>query len=180
MKLDCLIEIGFGFCILGNSKWFLKANDPNFRFFYKHINKKLVRKLCGRLQTSKMVGFCWNFAHLILGWISEWAVITFWKFWFLGPGDEFFAKTRLPAWRRQKWSDFAEILHTFSLDEYLTVLYSLFENFDFLGLGTSFSPKRGWQPGDAKNVRIWMKFCTLVLWINIWGWYFHFLKILIL
>ena len=35
------------------------------------------------------------------------------------------------------------------------------------------------QPGDFKNGRIWLKFCTLVPWVNIWEWFFLFLKILI-
>ena len=56
------------------------------------------------------------------------------------------------AWRLQKWSDFAEIWCTCSLGEYLEVFFfSSFENFDFWGLGTSFSPKRGWQSGGCKN-----------------------------
>ena len=45
------------------------------------------------------------------------------------------------AWRLQKQSDLAEILHTCSLGEYLGVLFSFFENFDSWGLGTSFSAK---------------------------------------
>ena len=35
------------------------------------------------------------------------------------------------------------------------------------------------QPGDFKNCRIWLKFGTLVPWVNIWGLFFHFPKILI-
>ena len=45
------------------------------------------------------------------------------------------------GWRLQKLSDLAEILHTCSLGEYLGVFFSFFENFDFWGLGTSFSAK---------------------------------------
>ena len=43
------------------------------------------------------------------------------------------------AWTLQKRSDLAEIWHTCSLGEYLGVFFSFFENFDFWGLGTSFS-----------------------------------------
>ena len=57
--------------------------------------------------------------------------------------------------------------------------FSFFENFDFWGLGTSFSPKRGWQPGDFKNGPIWLKFCTLAHWVNTLGCVFHFFKIFI-
>ena len=35
------------------------------------------------------------------------------------------------------------------------------------------------QPGGFKNGRIWLKFCTLVPWVNTWGCFFIFLKILI-
>ena len=40
-------------------------------------------------------------------------------------------------------------------------------------------PKTLGQPGDFKNGRIWLKFCTLDPWINPWGYFFHFFKILI-
>ena len=40
-------------------------------------------------------------------------------------------------------------------------------------------PKTLGQPGDFKNCRIGLKFDTLVPWINTWGCFFHFLKILI-
>ena len=78
------------------------------------------------------------------------------------------------SWTLQKWLDLAEIWHTCSLGEYLGVFFSFFENFDFWGLGTSFSPKRGWQPGDFKNGRIWLKFGILVPWVNIWWCFFMF------
>ena len=35
------------------------------------------------------------------------------------------------------------------------------------------------QPGDFKNGQIWLKFWTVVLWVNIWEVLFHFFKILI-
>ena len=35
------------------------------------------------------------------------------------------------------------------------------------------------QAGDFKNNRIWLKFGTLVPWVNIWRCFFHFLKIFI-
>ena len=47
------------------------------------------------------------------------------------------------AWKLQKWFVLAEIWHICSLGEYLGVFFSFFKNFDFWGLGTSFSPKRG-------------------------------------
>jgi len=40
-------------------------------------------------------------------------------------------------------------------------------------------PKTLGQPGDFKNCSIWLKFGTLVPWVNIWGCFFHFSKILI-
>ena len=40
-------------------------------------------------------------------------------------------------------------------------------------------PKILVQPGDLKNGGIWLKFCTLGPWVNTWGCFFHFLKILI-
>ena len=49
-----------------------------------------VPKLWGALETSKIIGFGWNLAHLFLGWISGGVFFIFQKFWFLGPGDEFF------------------------------------------------------------------------------------------
>ena len=36
-----------------------------------------------------------------------------------------------------------------------------------------------WQLGDFKNGRIWLKFCTLVPWVNIRENFFHLSKILI-
>ena len=33
--------------------------------------------------------------------------------------------------------------------------------------------------GDFKNGLIWLKFCTLVPWVNTWGCFFHFFKFLI-
>ena len=54
----------------------------------------------GSLETVKMVGFGWNLVQLFLGWISRGIFFNFWKFWFLGPGDEFFTKTRLIVWGR--------------------------------------------------------------------------------
>ena len=44
--------------------------------------------LWGNLETLKMVGFGWNFAHLFLGWISE-ESFSFFKILTFGPGDEF-------------------------------------------------------------------------------------------
>ena len=42
------------------------------------------------------------------------------------------------AWRLQKWSDLAEILHTCSLGEYLVVYFVIFRKFRFLGSGNEF------------------------------------------
>ena len=81
-----------------------------------------------------MVRFGWNFAHLILGWI---------------PG----------------------------------VIFSFFKIFIFRDVVTSFSPKTRLKTlghaGDFKNGPIWLKFCTLVPWVNPWGCFFHIFKILI-
>ena len=52
----------------------------------------------------------------------------------------------------------------------------LFPNFGFLGLGTSFSPKRAKNFGDFKHCPIWLKFCTLFPLVNIWELFFHFKK----
>ena len=49
------------------------------------------------------------------------------------------------------------------------VYFSFFQNFHFYGRGHNISPKRGWEAGDFKNGRIWLKFCTLVPWVNTWG-----------
>ena len=49
-----------------------------------------VPKLWGALETSKMVRFGWNLAHLFLGRISGGVFFIFQKFWFLGPGRRVF------------------------------------------------------------------------------------------
>ena len=43
----------------------------------------------------------------------------------------------------------------------------------------SVCPKTLGQPGDFKNGPIWLKFCTLLPWVNTWRCLFYFLKILI-
>ena len=58
--------------------WFLGPGDEFFL--------KTRLKLWGSLDTSKIVRFGWNFAHLFLGWKPGSTFLTFWKFWFLGPG----------------------------------------------------------------------------------------------
>ena len=58
-------------------------------------------------KTSKIVRFSWNFAHLILG---------------SNPGVFFFHLGH--AWRLQKLSDFAEILHTWSYGQSLGEFFS--------------------------------------------------------
>ena len=136
-----------------------------------------VRKLWGSLETSKMVQFGWNFAHLFLGWISGGVFFIFQKFWFLGPGDEFFAKTRLKlraAWRLQKLFDLAEILHTCSSGENLGVFLT-FWKFWFLGPGLGPSPKMTEKLqgslGGPKTIRFWWNFVHLFLkWIPDWSW----------
>ena len=72
------------------------------------------------------------------------------------------------GWRLKKWSDLAEILHTWSLGESLGVFFSFFQNFHLKGRGHDFSPTRGWEAGDFKNDRIWLKFSTLGPWVNPW------------
>ena len=51
-----------------------------------------------------------------------------------------------------------------------------------MGVVTSFTQNEAetlGQSGDFKNVSIWLKFCTLGPWVNTWGYFFHFFKILI-
>ena len=60
------------------------------------------------------------------------------------------------------WLKFGKLAHLMNP----WVFFSFFENFDFLGLGTSFffqkEAKTLRHPGDFKDGRIWLKFCTLV------------------
>ena len=49
----------------------------------------------------------------------------------------------------------------------------------YLPVGLSVCPKTLWQPRKPKNGSIWLKFGTLFPWVNTWGAFFHFLKILI-
>ena len=72
-------------------------------------------------------------------------------------------------WRLQKWSDLAKNWHTWSLGESLGVFFSFFQ-----------SPKTrlitlGYA-GDLKNDPIWLRFCTLVTWVNPWGCFWTYLR----
>ena len=62
--------------------------------------------LWGSLETTKMVGFGWSFAHLFLGWISGDIFFIFlnFDFWGLGWGWVF-AKTRLNLCRSLETSN---------------------------------------------------------------------------
>ena len=61
--------------------------------------------------------------------------------------------------------------------------FHFFKILIFKGVVTSFSPKTRLktlgQAGDFKNGSISLKFCTLVCWMNPWGFYFYFFKIFI-
>ena len=80
-----------------------------------------VPKLWSALDTSKIVGFGWNLAHLFLGWISGGVFFIFQKFGFLGPGDEFFTTATIGP--QNSWKD-TEVepsaLRTF---DYLNISY---------------------------------------------------------
>ena len=72
--------------------WKNWSPGPKNQNFWKMKKKKNTPRY------SKMVRFGWNLAQLFLGWISGGVFFIFQKFWSLGPGDEFFAKTRLKLW----------------------------------------------------------------------------------
>ena len=85
------------------------------------------------------------------------------------------------GWTIQKRSDLAEIWHTCSLGEYLRVFFHFLKTLIFGAWGRVYRQNKAktlGQPGDFKNGRIWLKFVTLVLWVNIWGSFLNFLKIL--
>ena len=71
--------------------------DDFFFFFFKFsffgpgdkFLSKTRLKLWGSLETSKMVRFGWNLAHLPLGWIPGDFPHFFQKIWLFGPVDEF-------------------------------------------------------------------------------------------
>jgi len=79
------------------------------------------------------------------------------------------------AYRAQKWLDLAEICYTCFLGEYLELFFfSYFENFHFWAPGPKLARKPTGQPREPKNGWIWLKFATLVPWVNIWGYFFIF------
>ena len=85
-------------------------------------------------------------------------------------------------WRLQKLSDLAEIWHTCSLGEYLGVFFSFSKILIFGAWGQVFrqnEAKTLGRAGGFKNGPIWLKFGTLVPWVNIWRCFFHFSKVLI-
>ena len=102
LETSKMIRFGWNFAhfflgwIPGDFFHFFKTFD--FWGFRTSFFSKMRLKLWGSLETFKMVGFGWNFAHLFLGWISEEFFHLFKNFDFWGLVYHFWLKTRLKLW----------------------------------------------------------------------------------
>ena len=134
--LVCWVNI-WGLFFIFWKFWFLGSGDEFFA--------KMRLKLWSSLETSKIVVFGWNSAHLFLGWISG-VFFSFFKNLIFGALGRVFrqneAKT-LGHLETSKMVGFGwDFAHLF-LGCISGGIFSFFKNFDFCGLGTSFLPKRG-------------------------------------
>ena len=75
-------------------KTFMEINRIAILRAWSQYFAKRRLKLWGRLETSKMVGFGWNFT--LVPWVNTWGVFfNFWKFLILRAWSQYFAKRRL-------------------------------------------------------------------------------------
>ena len=103
-------------------------------------------------------------------------------------GDEYFlrrilpAKIFLPSYFLPTNNFYRKIVFWFGIYSQLQLSYNLTMSVCLcvcLCVCLSVCPKTLGQPWEPKNGRIWLKFGTLVPWVNTWGCFFHFFKILI-